>query len=176
MARPSKSVAVLASEKKSHRTKAELAQRTDAEKAALSGVLLRESAETAENETAHKEFVRVSALLAAVGKADALYESVINDYCAYKANIARYAAMRQDVEKDLLDLAKAEMGADARYACKLKMRREILALDKQIQVFMDKRFLIEKENGFTLASAMRAIPKKPEKAENPLMAALHGND
>lgn len=47
--------------------------------------------------------------------------------------------------------------------------------DKQIEVYRAKRFAIEKENGFTIASALRAIPKKPETKINPLLDALRGD-
>ena len=35
-------------------------------------------------------------------------------------------------------------------------------------------FAIEKENIFTIASALRSIPKKPEKEEDDLMKVLKG--
>ena len=102
-------------------------------------------------------------LLTAVGKNDALYESVINDYCMYKSDISRYIKMRNEIEND-----EDIKGVD-RY-------RIIVDCDKQIQSFQKKRFDIEKENGFTIASAMRSIPKKTESGENPLLKALMSDD
>ena len=163
MARPSKSASVIKSEGKSHRTKAEILQREQAEKSALTGFPMRENADVAENEISHSEFIRVQELLSAVGKNDALYESVINDYCMYKSDISRYIKMRNEIEND-----EDIKGVD-RY-------RIIVDCDKQIQSFQKKRFDIEKENGFTIASAMRSIPKKTESGENPLLKALMSDD
>ena len=45
------------------------------------------------------------------------------------------------------------------------------------QIMSSKRhmlFAIEKENIFTIASALRSIPKKPEKEEDDLMKVLKG--
>ena len=159
MARPSKSSAVLASEKKSHRTKSELRQRELAEKAALTGLSIRESPDVRGDAIAHEEFIRVTELLSAVDKNDALYESVINEYCLYKSDIVRYGQMRRDIEQD------TEMNSAARY-------KLILELDRQSEAYRKKRFDIEKENGFTIASAMRAIPKKAETKRNPILEAL----
>lgn len=172
MARPSKSVEVLKSEKKSHRTKAELSRREAAERAALTGFPLRENAEVKKNPAAHAEFIRVRKLLTAVGKNDALFESVINDYCTYKAEILRYTAYRQSIQADLDGLAGADLDPETRYNLRIKMRREIMDCDKQIQTFQKKRFDIEKENGMTIAASLRSIPKQAEKQENPLLEAL----
>lgn len=172
MARPSKATSVLKDEKKSHRTKAELSQREAAERAALTGLPLRESGAVSSDPIAHAEFERVHELLSAIGKNDALYESVINDYCTYKSDIARYEEIRIGMEEDLDELAKRNMAPDVMYKIKSGMYKNIMDCDKQIQTFQKKRFDIEKENGFTIASAMRAIPKAPAKKENPLLEAL----
>ena len=159
MARPSKAVSVLTDEKKSHRTKAELKQRGQAERAALTGLPIRESPDVQSDAIAHIEFLRVTELLSAVDKNDALYESVINDYCMYKSDISRYMKMRSDIEKDdTIDAAK-------RY-------KLIVDCDRQAETYRKKRFDIEKENGFTIASAMRAIPKKVDQKKNPVMEVL----
>ncbi len=155
MARPSKTTENL----KRHATKAELAQRKAAEKASLSGLPIRESQEVAADECAHAEFLRVSELLSAVGKNDAMFEAVINDYCTYKSDIARYIRLREDIEKD------RDVGAQ-RY-------KLLLDYDKQIEAYRKKRFDIEKETGFTVASAMRAIPQKTVEPKNPLLEALN---
>ena len=161
MARPSKSTTVLKAENKSHRTKAELQQREKAEQAALTGLPLREVAEVEKDEIAHAEFVRVQELLSAVGKNDALYEAVINDYCLYKADISRYMTMREEMEND------TELAGKDYY-------KLVMDVDKQIEAYRKKRFDIEKENGFTIASAARSIPKRVENKDNPLLEALNG--
>lgn len=158
MARPSKAIC----NTNRHNTKAEIAHRASAEKAALTGIPIREAFEVKSSNAAHAEFVRVIELLSAAGKNDALYEAVINDYCLYKADILRYMAMRESIEDD------DSMDGGKRY-------KLIMEADKQIEVYRAKRFAIEKENGFTIASALRAIPKKPEVKSNPLLDALRGD-
>ena len=172
MARPSKSAAVLAEEKKSHRTKAEMSRRSEAECAALTGVKMRERPGVAENPVSHAEFLRVRGLMSRVQKNDALYESVMNDYCEYMADIARYREMRTDIETTLNEMNAVEMDPGDRYRLKSQMYGKIMDCDKQIQTYQKKRFDIEKENGFTLASSMRSIPKQPEKKGNPLLEVL----
>lgn len=157
IARPSKSVNNLTR----HSTKAEIAQRTAAEQAAVTGIRMRESAEVKANPTAHKEWARVKKLMAAVSKDDAIFEAQINDYCHYKAEIERYTLMKQQLEND------NSVTGSKRYELTLSM-------DKQIEAFRKKRFDIEKENGFTVASALRSIPKKADKQANPLLSALGG--
>ena len=99
MARPSKSAEILESEGKSHRTKAEIEQRKAAEAAVLTGIKMSESPEVKVDPVAHAEFRRVKKILTAAGKFDALYEAVINDYCLAKSDIARYQALRAEVEQ-----------------------------------------------------------------------------
>lgn len=158
MARPSKSV----KNTTRHNTKAEIAYREAAEKAVLTGIPIRESLEVKSSNMAHAEFGRVIELLNAAGKNDALYEAVINDYCLYKADILRYMAMRYSIEED--------EGLDSAKRYKL-----IMDADGKIEAYRAKRFAIEKENGFTIASALRAIPKKPEIKSDPLLDALRGD-
>jgi len=168
MARPSKAADGL----KSHATKAELKQRKEAEKAALSGIKIRKSIEVESDEIANSEFDRVIELLSAVGKNDALYESVINDYCIYKSDILRYTKMRKSIDNDI-DMLMKDDEVDDKYKIKSSLYKQIIDCDKQIQAFQKKRFDIEKENGFTIASALRSIPKKVEDGKtNPLIKAL----
>ena len=159
MARPSNSAGTL----KSHATKAEIKQRQEAETSALSGISIKENDDIKQDAIAHAEFKRVIRLLTAVGKNDALYEAVINDYCMYKSDIARYIRMRQDIEYD------ESVGGSSKYTL-------LINCDKQAEVYRKKRFDIEKENGFTNASALRSIPKKVDTKENPLAKALRGDD
>lgn len=159
MARPSKTVELIEKEGKSHRTKAELNTRREAEQAALTGIKMREYQEVKENKSAHREFARVKRILSSVGKNDAIYEAVINEYAMLKADIDRYVALRKRLEED--------ESSDAGKTAKL-----IIEVDRQIDKYKRRRFDIEKENGMTIASSLRAIPKKPEKRINPLLEAL----
>ena len=78
MPTPPKPAAVIELEKKSHRTKAEIRQRKNAEADLLSGKVIRESREVRENKLAHQEFTRIRKLLKTIGKDDDLYSGVIN--------------------------------------------------------------------------------------------------
>lgn len=172
MARPSKATSVLESEGRSHRTKAELQQRREAESAAMTGLPLVESDQVRADEIAHAEFERMYRILAAVGKADALFESVVNDYCLLKSDVERYVKLRDSMQKDLEELSERPMDTDAKYKLKAEMYKNIVNCDKQIQALRKKRFDIEKENGMTIASSARNIPKSAPKKENPLREAL----
>jgi len=159
MARPSKTVDVIEKEGKSHRTKEELRIRKEAEQAALTGIKMREYPEVKDDEVAHREFCRVRRILSSVGKNDAIYEAVINEYAMLKSDIDRYTKLRNRLDEE----------EGIREADKIKLE---LACDDRIDRFKRRRFDIEKENGMTIASSLRAIPKKPEKKANPLLEAL----
>ena len=55
-----------------------------------------------------------------------------------------------------------------------KIMSSILSIDKQIQSKRKMLLDIEKENVMTIASALRSIPKKQEKEDNPLLKVLRG--
>ena len=84
MARPAKTIGNTTG----HRTNAEKAQREAAEKAAMTGIAIRERPEVKKNKAAHGEFLRIVGLLKAAGKDDALIETVINRYCMLLAECA----------------------------------------------------------------------------------------
>lgn len=189
MARPSKSSATIQAEQKSHRTKAEMKQREDAEKELSTGVALKERAAVKNNPIAHKEFNRVNALLKKIGKNDAIYEPIINRYCALQAECVEYESMLADFRDQRGDLRREYQSGQADADCveggltpsayyKLLsvMQKSIVDLDKQIQAKRKMLFDIERENAMTIAAALRSIPKKVEKEKNPLLAALTGDD
>lgn len=153
MGRPPKAADVLEAEGKSHRTKAEMEQRRSGEKAALTGRKIKEFAETKADGVAHGEFLRVTRLLTAAGKNDALYETVINRYaCLRSEELAFLRAQRDAMAEGDLDTA--------------------MSVDKQVAQKRRAMFDIEKECGMTLASAMRNVPRKPEAAKDALVDAL----
>ena len=180
MSRPSKAIGNTSG----HRTNAEKAQREAAEKAAMTGIAIRERDEVKKNKSAHKEFVRIVELLKAVGKNDALIETVINRYCLLLAECSDFEAKREKIYdtaarlKNMLD----EMDSEATYkevreSAKAisDMYKTAIACDNAIQRKRTMLFNVEKENGFTLAAALRSIPKKVEK-ENSLAKALRDDD
>lgn len=187
--RPSKPAAVIEAEKKSHRTKAELEARKNAESGLLSNKKLQERREVKENKTAHAEFQRVSKLMKAIGKDDALYSSGINTYCLLYAEIGdlheqmktldETGEMLRETFGHLVDNPERVIDPEEiiqfekAFTRLISQRLNISAvIDKKRKMMLD----IDKENVMTISAALRSIPKKPEKKENALMAALRGDD
>ena len=181
MPTPAKPFTVLTSEKKSHRTKAELKQRQQGESALATGVALKESPAVKNNAVAHKEFTRINKLLKGIEKNDALYEQIINRYCLILAECAEFEVRKEGFYRDLEELTEdRQLFADADhisayYKTKNDIQKNILSLDKQLQTKRKMLIDIEKENIMTIASVLRSIPKKPEQNVNPLLEALKGD-
>ena len=189
MPTPTKPFKVLTSEKKSHRTKAELKMREEGEKSLSTDIELKERKEVRQNKVAHKEFKRVQKILKNIDKNDAIYEAVINRYCLLQAECFDLEERREEFYKLIFDL-KAEMTSvtdkmdydkdiatyKLEYAKAIaKITSSMMAIDKQIASKRKMLLDIEKENVMTIASALRSIPKKEDKAsENPLLKVLRG--
>lgn len=180
MARPSNS----ADTTTGHRTADELAQRRAAEKAALTGIAIRERAEVARNAAAHEEFKRLIELLDAAGKNDAIIETVVNRYCMLLSECAGLEVKREKIfaTAEKLEQKLDELGDEATYTEVRDAAKAISgiyatfnACDRQVQQKRTMLFNIEKENGFTIAAALRSIPKKVEK-KSALSEALSGDD
>ena len=185
MARPGKSAAVLETEGKSHRTRAELKTRKAAEQALLTGRTLREAPEVRTNEIAHREFLRVSRLLKKVGRNDALYESIINRYCLLAAECAEAEAVKAEFRASREELraeyrsgsiGEEELSAAKYYRLLERMQQNILSVDRAVQQKRQMMLAIEKECAMTIVSAGRSIPKAAEPKKNPLLEALMGED
>ena len=99
MPTPTKPANVIRLEKKSHRTKKELASRENAEKALLTGEKLKERKEVKSDPVAHKEFLRIKKLLEKIEKNDDLYSSVINRYCQLYAECKDFEEKREAIYK-----------------------------------------------------------------------------
>ena len=179
MPTPPKPFKVLSTEKRSHRTKAELKIRQQGEEALRTKIELKEKKEVKQNKIAHKEFKRIKELLNSIEKNDALYENVINRYALMLAECSEFEEKRERFYKDMESLEneyrKDEMSMAEYYSLINDMQKNIINLDKQIQAKRKMMLDIEKENIMTIASALRSIPKKTtEKEENPLLKALRG--
>lgn len=187
MSRRIKPVSVLEFEKKSHRSKAELQFRLDGEKANLSGKGMSEFDCVKDDPVAHKEFLRIKRMLGLVEKNDALYETVINRYCEVIAEVYYLKEQRQFNTRAMKDIRDSfdELMDELEPMEKIAAIEKITKLLVQYQnsnnridqIMSSKRhmlFAIEKENIFTIASALRSIPKKPEKEEDELIKALKG--
>jgi len=177
MPTPPKPFTVLKAEGKSHRTKKELKLREEGEKALATGVALKERPEVKNNPVAHKEFIRINKLLKKIGKNDAIYEAVINRYCLLQAECTEFEERREKFYEQMKELEErvTEMEPDDYFKLQSEMQKNIINLDKQIQSKRKMLFDLEKENIMTIASALRNIPKKTEKNENPLLKALNGS-
>ena len=188
MPTPAKPFKVLTTEKKSHRTKAELKLREEGEKALSTETKMKERKEVKQNKVAHKEFKRIQKLLENINKNDAIYEAVINRYCLLQAECHDLEERREEFYKLIFELKKEskeitkEMEVNEEiltykleYAKEIaKMMSSMLAIDKQIASKRKMLLDIEKENVMTIASALRSIPKKEEKEDNPLLKVLRG--
>ena len=192
MPTPPKPFTVLTSEKKSHRTKAELKKRQEGEQSLSTDIELKERKEVKQNKVAHEEFKRVQKILKNIDKNDAIYEAVINRYCSLQSECFYLEERREECynlisklreeEKELIEELKDREDIDALIDYKLeyakslaKMMATMLSIDKQVQAKRKMLLDIEKENVMTIASALRCIPKKEDKdADNPLLKVLRG--
>lgn len=179
MPTPTKPFKVLTTEKKSHRTKAELKMREEGEKSLSTEIELKERKEVKQNKEAHKEFKRIEKLLKNIGKNDAIYEVVINRYCLIQAECHEFEEKREKFYNDMSKLEdeynQDEMSLSEYYSLINDMQKNIVNLDKQIQSKRKMLLDIEKENVMTIAAALRCIPKKKDKEfENPLLKVLRG--
>ena len=177
MPRPAKEAAAL----KGHKTKAELEARAAAEEGLKTGTALCERKEVKENAQAHKEFIRVKKLFAALGKDDGIYAAVVNRYCLIQAECldfeekissinGRLARLENDYDADKIE-------ADFYYKTYDSLQKSITSYDRQIMTKRKMLFDIEKENLMTVASGLRSAPKTPpQKEENPLIKALMDED
>ncbi|MCL2225656.1 MAG: P27 family phage terminase small subunit [Defluviitaleaceae bacterium] len=182
MGKPGKPIAVLVSEKKSHLTRAQKATREKAEKSLLTGAPMKERAEVKSNPTAHKEYMRVIKLLKSIGKNDDIYGGVVNRYCIIYAECLDFEERRNSVSHDLDNLVadrvrlvdEGEMPLEKWYSLKAKLVSQFSSLDRQLQAKRKMLLDLEKECAMTIASALRTIPKQPEKKTDPLLEVLHG--
>lgn len=180
MPTPSKPVKVLEMEKRSHRTKKELAQRKKAEEALLTGVELREKKEVKDNQAAHKEFLRLKKLLKAIGKDDDLYGETINRYCVLIAECGEFQQKREKIYQQLCEfqermyelVREEEMSWREAYSLEATMQRNLLSIDRQVQTKRRMLLDMEKENIMTIAASLRSVPKRAEPKKNALKEAL----
>ena len=159
-----------------HRTKAELAVREEGEKKLLTGIALKEWPEVKKDPVAHKEFLRLKKVLKSINKDDALHESVINRYCVLRSEEVGIENLKNKCEEDLeiiLDGYKSgEIDFPTYFEQKGKTQNLFLELDRKIMEKRKMMFAIEKENVMTIQSALRSIPKAPEKQTQSKMAAF----
>lgn len=186
MPTPVKPYTVLKSEKKSHRTKAELSARKQGEEGLMTAERLKERKEVKENKVAHKEFLRIEKLLKNIDKNDAIYEAVINRYCILQAECkeieerrSTYGELIQEIRAVIPEMSKEDKN---KYVIELveiskslaRISAQIAACDKILGTKRKMLLDIEKENVMTIAAALRSIPKKTTPEKHPLLKALEG--
>ena len=180
MPTPKKSAEVLEMQKTAHMTKKQLAERKKTEKAALTGKVLKETPQVKANELAHKEFLRMHALLKEIKKNDDIYRNVVNRYCMLHAECMEFVEKRENIYKQLQEFCENKSELLNRegltwkeaYRIEVDMQSNMISLDKQIQTKRKMMLDLEKENGWTVKASIQTIPPKQENRSNPLMEAL----
>lgn len=182
MARPSKPIELVLLEGKSHRTKAEIEQREQGEAALITGSHMEKWPEVKRDARASREFERVSGLFKKIDKDDALHESVINRYCLLRAECVQFEEKRETFYRGIKQMEKEyreqvpeidpdtgkpvyKLPASQYYKLLRDMQGSIINLDRQIMAKRKMMLDIEKENIMTIASALRSVPKTPQKEE-----------
>ena len=187
MSRAIKPAATIAAEGRAHRTKAELEARAKAEAAMLSGEKLKERPSVKNDENAHREYKRVSKLLAAIGKDDALYSAVVNRYCELFSEtvmLAEITANCRTIISRLSDTVERleednETDPDKLLTVSSALAKALSSINTADSRIMTKRKMmldIEKECCMTVSAALRTIPKDAAKTEqdDALVKALNG--
>lgn len=134
---------------------------------------------------AHKEYLRLTKLLSTIQKNDALYGASINRYCelysevnAVKADAVTQRAVLSKIEIAFNNLSDEEITSDELMKFTKLMTGALAKIADLDKIIMQKRKMmsdIEKENGWTVLSAIRAIPKQAENSEDDaLMKILQG--
>jgi hypothetical protein len=175
MARNPKPATVIDIEKRTHITKANLAARRKAEKTITTSKTIRERGEVKAEPIAHKELLRVRGLLAAIGKNDDLFGSVINRYAQLYAEAREFEDYREAARVAMDDLAesKGDMTPEAYFKAFAALTKNLVDLDKQVQTKRRMMFDIERENLMTVAAALRNITKAQDKKANPLAEVIN---
>ena len=163
-------------------TKKQLTERKKIEKAALTGKPLKEAPQVKSNELAHKEFLRMHALLKEIKKNDDIYRNVVNRYCMLHAECMEFVEKRENIYKQLQEfcdnkaeiLRKEELTWKEAYRIEVDMQSNMILLDKQIQTKRKMMLDLEKENGWTVKASIQTITPKQETKSNPLREALLG--
>lgn len=180
MGRSSKPVALV----EGHRTKDELKIRRNAEAAMLTGAPMKMQFKKSEHKIAAKEFRRVKALLASIGKDDALYERIINMHCLLVEECEQirevrdqFIASKEELQRDFEAGKTDDINGDGLstaeyYRLLAKLSDNIINCDKQLMSKRKMLFEIDKENIMTIQSALRSVPKKPEEKKKSGMAAF----
>lgn len=165
MPTPTKPIGLVVMDGKSHRTKAEIEQRKEAEAELFTGQKMKMW--PGMDKAGKTEFERVRLVLASIGKDDALYESVINRYAQLKSECKKYEIAIKKLRTGIKEAEERLHDGEIEYLDYMtltqKLYANINACDRQIQAKRKMMLDIEKENIMTIASALRSVPKKVQK-------------
>jgi len=165
MARPSKAASVIKLEKKSHRTKKELAVREKGESRLLTGKIMTETAEVRNDKAAHLEFLRLKPLLKAIDKFDEIYGNPTRRYCLNKSKLADIDAKIEKLNSEIEEIQK-EKGSfkniDEYFRLKTKMEDVITKQEQLAKSIRAEMNDYEKQNCMTIRSSLAAVQKKPD--------------
>ncbi|MBQ9082274.1 MAG: P27 family phage terminase small subunit [Clostridia bacterium] len=174
-----------------HRTKDELTQRKNAEKAAMTGKKMKIAAETKSDPAAHAEWKRIVSLMNKLDKNDDIFSAVMNRYCQLFGEIQACIVQKTEVQRllkkteEAFDNVMETYEGDDVVGQMLRITKQIndllrqqAAIDARIMSKRRMRMDIEKENAMTVAASLRTLPKAAAapKSENPLLGVLSGDD
>lgn len=175
MARPAKPAKVIQMEKRSHRTKQELAARNKAEKSVLSSSKLKERPEVAADPVAHREYRRLKKLFKAIDKDDDLYGDAANTMAMITSELTALEEQQRNLSERMEEISPDDFEDKGEYwKTYTSLQDQYSRMEGRIDRKRKLRLQLEKECCMTIAAALRAIPKQP-KETNPLREALYGS-
>jgi hypothetical protein len=164
---------------RAHVGRAEIERRERAESELITGEKLREWPQVKENPAAHRHFSRLRQVLSKIGKADALYEAVLNRYALISAEVESFEDAMTSARRDMTAVSALHESGELKtleYLDRAEaIDRKIISLDRRILAKRRMLLDMERENAMTVISALRSIPKKQEKKAESSMAAFLRN-
>lgn len=164
-------------------SKEEIRMREKYEQSLLTGERMVMSPAVKADPIASKIFKRTVKLLEKIEKNDALYENSVNRYVLLLAEqehlTNRKTTLEQSLESLYTSLNDASDEGDLEKVASIgravgDLQKTITAIDRSLNTKRNQSFALEKENLMTVASSLRAIPKRkkdmpPEDKQTPFM-------
>jgi len=169
LARPSKTIKTINSEKRSHLTKEQIAFRAEAEKIFSTDKPFIENSEVKKNKIAHKKFIELAEIFEEIKLSDALTGEPINLYCVLYSECVNLEKKIKDNQKRIRVIEKQYKNKEINVADYVELLSAIdKALFKYDSLLMSRRDMmikIARESLMTVSSKLRAVPKNPPKDE-----------
>lgn len=158
MARPGKSLQLI----EGHLTKAQIAERREAEAALAGGLKFAMSRAVKKDKLARKYWTRLAEIFADIGMEDAALENVLNRYCLMLSEHDGLLALLAEARAalDALEKMRNAMPPEVWLEKLQKQTEQVLGLETAIRKKRDQLLAVEKENLLTAQSKIRAVPKK----------------